>query len=147
MAKSMSSGNSNNGEIFDFANRFAEACGTAEPARVQRLLNISYQAAKNYLNGRLPDPRVLITIAERTPYSIHWLLTGKGEKFSISEPVEDTPSLARQISQLIRQEVQAAVTEAVSPQAAAGTRTIVLRADEVLSESIRTEVSDHLNKT
>ena len=143
----MSSCNLNNGEIFDFANRFAEACGTSEPARVQRLLNISYQAAKNYLNGRLPDPRVLITIAERTPYSIHWLLTGKGEKFSISERFEDTPALARQISQLIRQEVQAAVAEAVAPEAAAGTRTIVLRAGEVLSESIRTEVPDHQNKT
>ena len=142
----MSSGNLNNREMFDFANRFAEACGTSEPARVQRLLNISYQAAKNYLNGRLPDPRVLITIAERTPYSIHWLLTGKGEKFSISERFEDTPALARQISQLIRQEVRAAVAEAVSPEAAAGTRTIVLRAGEVLSESIRTEVPDHLNK-
>jgi hypothetical protein len=74
-------------------------------------------------------------------------LTGKGEKFSISERFEDTPALARQISQLIRQEVQAAVAEAVAPEAAAGTRTIVLRAGEVLSESIRTEVPDHLNKT
>lgn len=142
----MSSGNSNNGKNSDFAVRFAEVCGSSEAARVQRLLNISYQAAKNYLNGRLPDPRVLITIAERTPYSIHWLLTGAGEKFSSVQRSQDTPILARQISELIRREVQAAVAEAMSAEPAAETRTIVLRADEVLSESIRREVPD-LNKT
>ena len=141
----MSSVNSNNGKISDFASRFAEVCGTSEAAQVQRLLNISYQAAKNYLNGRLPDPRVLITIAERTPYSIHWLLTGKGEKFSFSERSQDTSPLARQISELIRQEVQAAIAEATFAEAAE-TRTIILKAEEVLSESVRTEIPK-LSKT
>ena len=67
-----------------FVERFVEICGTSEPARVQRLLNISYQAAKNYLLGRLPDATVLKAIAEKTPYSIHWLLTGNGEKTCFS---------------------------------------------------------------
>ena len=123
-----------------FVARLAEACGTSEPARIQRLLNISYQAAKNYLNGRLPDTRVLLTIAERTPYSIHWLLTGEGEKFSLPAGSQNTPLLARQISEFIRQEVGKAVDAALEDRmTGAGSRTIVLRADEVLSETARGE--------
>lgn len=138
MVEAVSSHMAKNSYEAEFATRFAEVCGTAEPARIQRLLNISYQAARNYLNGRLPDARVLLTIADRTPFSIHWLLTGKGEKFSLSSGTEDTPVLARQISELIRQEVErsvdAALKRGLTP---AGSRTIVLRADEVLSETAR----------
>jgi hypothetical protein len=131
----------------DFAVRFAEACGTGEPARIQRLLNISYQAAKNYLSGRLPDARVLITIAQRTPYSIHWLLTGEGEKFSIPSRTEDTLPLARQISELIRQEVKGAVSEALAKQTPeAEERTIVLKPDEVLTETVREPQNDAQRK-
>lgn len=142
----MSSPESNVAKAADFAVRFVEACGTTEAARIQRLLNISYQAAKNYLNGRLPDARVLLTIAERTPYSIHWLLTGKGEKFSLPTPSEDTLPLARQISELIRQEVKGAVSEALAKQPqAAESRTIVLRSDEVLNETVR-ETEPHADR-
>ena len=126
--------------VVGFGVRFAEACGTSEPARIQRLLNISYQAAKNYLNGRLPDPRVLIVIAERTPYSLHWLLTGSGEKFSIPARSEDTLPLARQISALIKQEVENAVSQALAKSPIeSGSRRIVLSPDDVLSETVRTE--------
>lgn len=122
----------------DFGARFATVCGTSEPSRIQRLLNISYQAAKNYLGGRLPDSRVLLTIAERTPYSIHWLLTGEGEKFSLPPRSEDTLPLAHQISELIRQEVQGAVTDALAKESAKSvSRTIVLRPHEVLREAVR----------
>lgn len=64
----------------EFIDRFVEVCGTSEPVKIQRLLDVSYQAAKNYLLGRMPDSFVLRTITERTPYSINWLLTGQGEK-------------------------------------------------------------------
>jgi hypothetical protein len=138
MEKLMSSGNPNFSKSGHFGARFTEACGTSEPARKQRLLNISYQAAKNYLGGRLPDSRVLMTIAERTPYSLHWLLTGKGEKFSLPAPSEDTLPLARQISELIRREVEGAVTIALAKETAnSGSRTIVLRPHEVLTEAVR----------
>jgi hypothetical protein len=135
MVKSMSSEDHKNTQ---FGVRLAEACGTGEPARIQRMLNISYQAAKNYLNGRLPDPRVLLTIAERTPYSLHWLLTGKGEKFSIPARADDTLPLARQISALIRQEVEDAVGQALAKSASeTRSRRIVLNPEDVLSETVR----------
>lgn len=78
--------------IAEFVKRFTEACGTDEPARIQRSLNISYQAAKNYVEGvRYPKTEVLLKLAERTGYSIHWLLTGEGKKFVEPTLEEDTP--------------------------------------------------------
>lgn len=129
-------------QIANFRIRFTEVCGTSEPARIQRLLDISYQAAKNYLDGRLPDSRVLITIAERTPYSLHWLLTGGGEKFAIPARTDDTLPLAHQISALIRQEVEDAVGQALSKAPSeAGSRRIILSPEDVLSETVRVQPS------
>src|ERR1041385_7792948 len=74
-----------------FTRRLIEACGTDRPAEIQRLLNISYQAAKNYLLGRLPNTEVLLIVAEQTGCSIHWLLTGHGKKFVDGSGIENTP--------------------------------------------------------
>ncbi len=131
----MSSAKQEKNKIISFSARFAEACGTSEAAKIQRLLNVSYQAARNYLNGRLPDPHVLMTIAERTPYSIHWLLTGKGEKFSTVTSQDDIPILARQISELIRQECREAVNEALMSKNGSQPRVVVLQAGEIKSET------------
>lgn len=132
----MSSGEQQIDKDSEFPLRFVEACGTSEPARIQRLLDVSYQAARNYLNGRLPEPRVLIKLAQNSPYSLHWLLTGTGEKFVRTTPEEDTPLLARQISALIKQEVAGAVSEILGQQHNAQPRTIVLKAGDIKSEAV-----------
>lgn len=119
-----------------FIERFIEICGTAEPARVQRLLNISYQAAKNYLLGRLPDSTVLKTIAEKTPYSIHWLLTGKGEKLVSTEIQQDTPILTDQIRTLIRQECVEVINEMLGSQVTTQSKVVVLQSDKLRSEKV-----------
>jgi len=66
-------------------------------------LDISYQAAKNYLGGRLPEPKVLLKIAESTPYSIHWLLTGEGEKFVASDVTREAFIPASEMKSLIKE--------------------------------------------
>src|SRR3954467_3730885 len=81
-----------------FAIRFAEVCGTGRVSKIQRLLNIPYQSAKNYLNGRLPRPEVLLLISDRTGCSIDWLLTGRGKKFLTEPALADTPLSAGQIA-------------------------------------------------
>src|SRR5437868_14576535 len=86
-----------------FISRFVEVCGTDQPMKVQRLLNISHQAVRNYLTGRLPDTNHLLLIAEKTPYSVHWLLTGRGKKFVDPPLNEDTPLSTHQFGELIRQ--------------------------------------------
>ena len=40
----------------------------------------TYQAVKNYVEGRIPAVDVLIEISDSTNCSIDWLVTGKGEK-------------------------------------------------------------------
>ena len=85
---------------------------------------------------------MLLVIAERTPYSLHWLLTGEGEKFSIPARSDDTLPLARQISALIRQEVENAVGQALTKTPVeAGSRRIVLSPEDVLSETVRDQPS------
>ena len=120
-----------------FVERFIEVCGTSEPAKIQRLLDISYQAAKNYLQGRLPDSYVLRTIAQRTPYSINWLLTGVGEKL-VSTPIEvDTPLSARQIRDLVRSECVEVINEILGSREATQQKVVVLQSGSLKSEKVK----------
>jgi hypothetical protein len=99
----MSSAKKNKTKNLAFVDRFAEACGTREPARIQHLLNISYQAAKNYVEGvRYPSTEILIIIAERTGCSIHWLLTGEGKKFVRDDRPQGAPLPAGQTEEFVR---------------------------------------------
>lgn len=124
-------------EKISFIERLAEVCGTSEPAKIQRLLDISYQAAKNYLQGRLPDSYVLRTIAERTPYSINWLLTGVGDKFVSSHVQEDTPLSARQIRELIRTECVEVVNELLGSRDVTQEKIVVLPSASLKSEKLK----------
>lgn len=90
---------------YTFAERLIEVCGSSQTAQIARFLDVSYQAARNYLEGRLPDSIILLRLSERTPYSIHWLLTGKGEKFIEKTEKKDTSVLSDQIRELVRAEV------------------------------------------
>lgn len=112
----MSSRNSENSENFSFIERFTEACGTSQPGEIARLLNISYQAAKNYLNGRMPDAKILRTISEKTPYSINWLLTGEGEKLVKTAPSHDTLLLSDQMRTFVREICLEVMTEVLDGQ-------------------------------
>ena len=123
-----------------FIERFTEVCGTSEPAKIQRLLDISYQAAKNYLQGRLPDSYVLRTVARRTPYSINWLLTGEGEKLVSTKPTprgEDTPLSARQIRDLVRTECVEVLNELLKSHESTQQKVVVLQSGSLKSEKVK----------
>ena len=122
----------------NFTDRLIEVCGTSEPAKIQRLLDISYQAAKNYLQGRMPDSNVLITIANRTPYSIHWLLTGQGEKL-VTQPMHlDTPLSAHQIRNLVREECGKVINELLAEsRVSTQQKVVVLQSGDLKSEKIK----------
>jgi len=124
----------------NFIERFVEVCGTSEPAKIQRLLDISYQAAKNYLQGRLPDSYVLRTVARRTPYSINWLLTGEGEKLVSTKPTprgEDTPLSARQIRDLVRTECVEVLNELLKSHESTQQKVVVLQSGSLKSEKVK----------
>lgn len=87
----------------EFAARFKEVCETTKPTEIKDKFGFSYQAAKNYLNGNYPETSVLLTIASKTNYSIHWLLTGKGEKIISDEPkIYVSPENNVEVESLIR---------------------------------------------
>lgn len=123
-----------------FSERFAEACGSSEPAKITRLLNISYQAAKNYLNGRLPDAKILKTIAENTPYSINWLLTGEGEKFSKSSVQQNTLQLSDQMRTFVREICTEVISEILeAPNEKPQKKSVVLTSDKIKKEKVISE--------
>lgn len=133
----MSSRKSNNEENLAFAGRFLQICGTSEPAKVARLYNISYQSARNYLSGRLPDSYALLAIAEKTPYSIHWLLTGQGNKFVQKSIGEDTLPLSDQLREFVRRECRELVNEILSSDnETVQLKTVVLASEQIMEEKV-----------
>ena len=89
-----------------YIERLTEALGTTEPAEISRRLGISYQAAKNYLEGRLPSAEVLTLIAEQTDYSLNWLLTGGGSKKVAAEKDAGDASLTGELQLIVRRMVR-----------------------------------------
>ena len=122
----------------EFASRFADICGSSEAAKVQRLLNIPYQSAKNYLNGRLPQAEVLILISERTGCSIDWLLTGRGKKFLSGHATPDTPLSAGQIAS-VRSICVEVINEMNGNTGPAQPRIVRLQSSELMSEKVPDE--------
>lgn len=121
----------------DFVERFVEVCGTSKPAEVSRMLNVSYQAAKNYLQGRLPDSKVLLTICERTPYSIHWLITGEGKKFVKPGQEKDREIFTDEMRTFVRSECLDVINEVfVQPKEQANLKVVVLSPDKIKEEKV-----------
>ena len=126
----------------DFVDRFTEVCGTSQPAKIAQMLNISYQAAKNYLHGRLPDSSVLKTIAETTPYSINWLLTGRGGKYVEPIAEQDTLRSSDQMRAFIRRECLEVIGELLADQKdQAPAKVFVLTSENIKEEKIMDESS------
>lgn len=136
-------------EITDFVERFVEICGSSQPAEVARILKVSYQAAKNYLDGRLPDSKILLTIAEKTPYSIHWLLTGQGDKFVETGTRGENTLLAQDhLRAFVRRECLQMVGEILNSQThpsetEAPSRVVILTPDKIREEKVE-KTSDTL---
>jgi hypothetical protein len=146
----MSSRKLENLENFSFVERFIEVCGSNQPNDIARLLNISYQAAKNYLQGRLPDTKVLLIISEKTSYSINWLLTGEGEKFIKDSLNEDTLLLSDRMRTFVREICLEVINEMLSPQKdSTPQKIVVLTSEKIKEEKILDEsvvLSENENK-
>lgn len=130
----MSSRKSEISENISFTERFVEVCGSSQPNDIARLLNISYQAAKNYLQGRLPDSKVLKTISEKTNYSINWLLTGQGDKFIKDSINQDTLILSDQMRTFVREICLEVIGEMLNTQDNAAQQKVFLLTSEKIKE-------------
>lgn len=119
-----------------FAERFIEVCGTSEPAKVQRLLNIPYQSAKNYLQGRVPNTDVLIEISNQTSYSIDWMLTGRGKKIIEDSALADIPILTRQFEAIVRKICLEVIREVIGETPEHQPKVVKLHSSELMSEKV-----------
>ena len=125
----------------EFIERFIEACGTSQPSKIARLLNISYQTAKNYLHGRLPQSDVLVSISMSTSYSIDWLLTGRGKKFLDDVLPQDTPIATGQFEESVRRICVEVINEMNGSREAAQPKIVRLQSSELLSEKVMDEAT------
>ncbi|NOT47121.1 MAG: helix-turn-helix domain-containing protein [Acidobacteria bacterium] len=65
----------------DFTERLKKAFDNASMAEVARRIDVPHATVRNYYQGRMPAPEVLIKIANQTHVSLNWLLTGTGPVF------------------------------------------------------------------
>lgn len=70
----------------DFVRRLDRTFEHEMMSDVARRLGIPHATVRNYYQGRLPAPEVLIKIANVTNVSLNWLLTGKGEMYGNQKP-------------------------------------------------------------
>lgn len=70
----------------EFVERLNLVFDHASMADVARRLGIPHATVRNYYQGRLPAPEVLIKIARETSVSLNWLLDGRGEMYAGDAP-------------------------------------------------------------
>ena len=86
----------------EFSARLRQVFDFASMAEVGKRLNVPHATVRNYYNGRLPAPEILIKIANETDVSLNWLLMGKGEMYaSVAGTREPGRALEALISELI----------------------------------------------
>lgn len=92
----------------DFVARLSSAFNSESMADVARRLKIPHATVRNYYQGRLPAPEVLIKIANETGVSLNWLLIGTGDKYAgEAAPIGLGPFLEEKIGQMIDQKLAA----------------------------------------
>jgi transcriptional regulator with XRE-family HTH domain len=68
-----------------FGERLLEAFADVPKGKIAEVMQVKASAISNYLYGRIPDADKLKRISEFTNCSIHWLITGEGEKLVNSD--------------------------------------------------------------
>jgi AcrR family transcriptional regulator len=92
----------------EFRERLQQAFGFATMAAIARRLGLPHATVRNYFNGRLPAPDVLIKIGNETNVSLNWLLSGAGDMFLDQDKRADFGSLLEQkIEELIDRKLAA----------------------------------------
>jgi transcriptional regulator with XRE-family HTH domain len=70
----------------DFIVRLRKLFEGESMADVARRLDMPHATVRNYYNGRLPAPEVLMKIANETGVSLNWLLIGAGDMYGGQRP-------------------------------------------------------------
>lgn len=86
----------------EFTERLKQVFAGASMADIARRIEVPHATIRNYFQGRLPAPDVLIKLADETNVSLNWLLTGKGEMYVPGgRPIDLGEILEERISEII----------------------------------------------
>ena len=86
----------------EFTERLKQAFDFASMAEIARRIGVPHATIRNYFQGRMPAPDVLIKIANQTHVSLNWLLTGSGEMYvSGSRPIDLDTLLEERIAGIV----------------------------------------------
>jgi transcriptional regulator with XRE-family HTH domain len=89
-----------------FPQRLSEAFGFATMADIARRIGVPHATIRNYFQGRMPAPDVLIKIANETNVSLNWLLSGTGPMYvSGREPLDFDKMLERRIEEILERKL------------------------------------------
>jgi len=92
-----------------FSSRLSEAFEFATMADVARRIGVPHATIRNYFQGRMPAPEVLIKIANVTNVSLNWLLSGTGAMYlSGREPLNFDRMIERKIEEILDRRLSAA---------------------------------------
>ena len=86
----------------EFSDRLKMAFDGATMAEIARRIDVPHATIRNYFQGRMPAPEVLIKIAAHTQVSLNWLLSGTGPMYVSGErPVNFDQLLEERIVQIV----------------------------------------------
>jgi transcriptional regulator with XRE-family HTH domain len=89
-----------------FSQRLAETFGNMTMAEIARRIGVPHATIRNYFQGRMPAPEVLIKIANETNVSLNWLLTGAGAMYLAGrEPLDFDKFLERKIEEVLERKL------------------------------------------
>ncbi len=86
----------------EFTSRLKQVFSYATMAEIARRIDVPHATIRNYFQGRMPAPDVLIKIANETNVSLNWLLTGSGEMYvSGARPLDLGRVLEERIGEIV----------------------------------------------
>lgn len=93
-----------------FGQRLLEVFGELVPKdtvreKIMEVLGVKKSALTNYLQDRIPDTDKLQAISEFTNCSIHWLITGEGEKYLNQKQINLDDTFRGIVREMIREEM------------------------------------------
>jgi len=89
-----------------FEERLSNAFGNVSMAEIARRINAPHATVRNYFQGRMPAPEVLIKIAKETNVSLNWLLIGSGEMFAPNaQPIDIGKAIDDRIEQIVERKL------------------------------------------
>ncbi len=89
-----------------FGERLLDIFGDVPKGNIAKVLGVKPSAVTNYLQDRVPDGDKLKRISDFTNCSIHWLITGEGEKYlNSNKQINLDETFRAVVREIIREEL------------------------------------------